>query len=123
MYSAMVYLTCDRESCPLFFFVTHRTTLPRLRTNHCRAKHRATVSIETNHTNIREHALCNPVAHAPVGSASESYASYYWVRGRRKLITTVHMTSVNGMTTQEDYNDGRRRLLEREIAYWTECFC
>jgi hypothetical protein len=99
MYGAMVYQTCDRESCPLFFFVTHRTTLPSLRTNHCRAKRSATVRIETIHTNIREHALCNPVAHAPVRPASESYASYYWVRGRRKLIATVHMASVNGMAT------------------------
>lgn len=100
MYGAMVYQTCDRESCPLFFFVTHRTTLSRLRANHRRAKRSATVSIEANHTNIREHALCNPVAHAPVGPASESYASYYRVRGRRKLlITTVHMASMNGMAT------------------------
>ena len=99
MYGAMVYQTRDRESCPLFFFVTHRTTLHRLRTNHRRAKRSATVSIETNHTKIREHALCNPIAHAPVGPASESYASYHWVRGRRKLVTTVHMASVNGMAT------------------------
>ncbi len=98
-YDAMMYQMCDRESCPLFFFVTHRTTLPRLRTNHCRADHNASVSIETKYTNIREHALCNPVTHAPVGSASESYASYYWVRWRRKVITTVHMASVNGMAT------------------------
>lgn len=46
MDGTMVYQTYDRESCPLFFFVTHRTTLPRLRTNHCRAKRSATVSIE-----------------------------------------------------------------------------
>ena len=86
-------------SVVLLCYCTHRTALPTLRTNHCRAKRSATVSIETDHTNIREHVLCNPVAHAPVGPASESYASYHWVRGRRKLVTTVHMASVNGMAT------------------------
>src|SRR5260370_8224827 len=90
-YDAMMYQMCDRESCPLFFFVTHRTTLPRLRTNHCRADHNASVSIETKYTSIREHALCNPLTHPPVAPASESYASYYCVSWRRKLITPHHL--------------------------------
>jgi hypothetical protein len=91
-----IYHSGDPKSCPFSFLVTHRATLPKLRTNH-RSANGTTISVETRGINFREYALCNPVADTPIGPTPKSHTSYYWIRRRWELITRVHMASVNSV--------------------------
>jgi hypothetical protein len=58
--------------------------------------------METRYTGFQEYVLSNPAADTPIRPPSRSYASHHWIRGRRKLVTAIHVTGMNDMAAKKE---------------------